>query len=148
VVDEPAADAQPGSAHLARHHAPQGCRRLPLRTRARPLRPRDAVPDRRRCGGVPQGARAFDVRSAPRAARLQLRTRARAPAVRVGLARVEDSFSATAARKSAFSAFSSIFSPSWMSMARLVLPSRLELKSPDGSSSAAPFKKVSLTTLL
>ena len=41
---------------------------------------------------------------------------------------VADLFSATAARMSAFNAFSSILSPSWKSMARLVLPSRLELK--------------------
>ncbi len=44
---------------------------------------------------------------------------------------VEDVFSATAARMSAFNAFSSILSPSWKSMARLVLPSRLELKRPE-----------------
>ena len=59
-----------------------------------------------------------------------------------------DSFRATAARTSAFNAFSSIFSPSWKSMARLVFPSRLELKRPDGSSSAAPLAKVIFTTLL
>src|SRR5258706_8272877 len=46
-------------------------------------------------------------------------------------------FSATAARISAFSAFSSILSPSWKSMARLVLPSRLELKRAEGSSNEA-----------
>ena len=57
-------------------------------------------------------------------------------------------FSATAARMSAFNAFSSILSPSWKSMARLVLPSRLELKRPEGSSSAAPLAKVSFTTAL
>ena len=39
-------------------------------------------------------------------------------------------FSATAARMSAFSAFSLILSPSWISMARRTLPSRLELKRP------------------
>src|SRR5205823_420337 len=33
-------------------------------------------------------------------------------------------------------------------MARLVLPSRLELKRPDGSSSAAPWEKVIFTTFL
>jgi hypothetical protein len=33
-------------------------------------------------------------------------------------------------------------------MARLVLPSRLELKRPEGSSNAAPLAKVSFTTLL
>src|SRR5688572_28417905 len=48
-----------------------------------------------------------------------------------------DVFSATAARISAWSAFSSISSSSWKSMARLVLPWRLELKRPDGSGSEA-----------
>src|SRR5262249_32991147 len=60
--------------------------------------------------------------------------------------RARDAFSATAARTSAFNAFSSILSLSWKSMARLVLPSRLELKRPDGSSSAAPLAKVIFTT--
>src|SRR5882724_12347658 len=59
-----------------------------------------------------------------------------------------DAFSVTAARIRAFNASSSIFSPSWKSMARLVLPSRLELKRPDGSSSAAPLEKVIFTTFL
>src|SRR5882757_1641522 len=63
------------------------------------------------------------------------------------LARAE-TFSAAAARMSAFSAFSSILSPSWKSIARLVLPSRLELKRRDGSSSEAPLAKVIFTTLL
>ncbi len=58
------------------------------------------------------------------------------------------SFSATAARISSLSASSSIASPSWMSMARLVLPSRLELKRPEGSSSDAPLAKVIFTTFL
>src|SRR5215208_2956441 len=49
---------------------------------------------------------------------------------------------------SAFNAFSSILSPSWKSMARLVLPSRLELKRPDGSSNEAPLAKVIFTTVL
>src|SRR5262249_35039151 len=60
----------------------------------------------------------------------------------------EDVFSATAARMSVFNAFSSILSPSWKSMARLVLPSRLELKRPEGSSSEAPLAKVIFTTFL
>src|SRR5262249_7643760 len=46
-----------------------------------------------------------------------------------------DSFSFTAARIRAFNAFSLILSPSWKSMARLVLPARLELNKPDGSAS-------------
>src|SRR5262249_356810 len=60
----------------------------------------------------------------------------------------EDLFSATAAQMSAFNAFSLILSPSWKSMARLVLPSRLELKRPEGSSNEAPFAKVIFTTFL
>src|ERR1700681_2234513 len=43
---------------------------------------------------------------------------------------------------------SSISSPSCKSIARLTLPSRLELKSPEGSLSEAPLAKVSFTTLL
>src|ERR1700716_3391654 len=49
---------------------------------------------------------------------------------------------------SAFNAFSSILSPPWKSMARLVLPSRLELKRPEGSSNEAPLAKVIFTTFL
>src|SRR6202166_3419951 len=59
-----------------------------------------------------------------------------------------DVFSATAARMSAFNAFSSILSPSWKSMARRVFPSRLELNRPEGSSNAAPLAKVIFTTFL
>src|SRR5262249_12272550 len=39
-------------------------------------------------------------------------------------------------------------SPSWRSMARLTLPSRLALNSPEGSSSAAPLANVSFTMRL
>src|SRR3954466_12500574 len=49
---------------------------------------------------------------------------------------------------SVFNASSSIVSPSRRSMARLVLPSRLALKRPEGSASAAPLAKVIFTTLL
>src|ERR1700721_2412481 len=57
--------------------------------------------------------------------------------------------SATAARIRCFNAALSIFSPSWMSMARLTFPSRLELKRPEAwVSSAAPLANVILTTLL
>ena len=59
-----------------------------------------------------------------------------------------DWFKSTAARTRAFSAFSSTFSPSRMSMARRALPSRLELNSLVGSGSDAPLAKVSFTTLL
>src|SRR3954470_11614848 len=52
---------------------------------------------------------------------------------------------ATAARTSAFNDFSSIVSPSRKSIARLVLPSRLELKRPAGSSNDAPLAKVIFT---
>jgi hypothetical protein len=57
-------------------------------------------------------------------------------------------FSATASRMRFFSAPSSIFSFSLMSMARLTFPSRLELNNPEGSFKAAPLKNVSLTTFL
>src|SRR5262245_27662510 len=46
---------------------------------------------------------------------------------------------------SALNAPVSIFSPSWMSIARLTFPSRLELKSLAGSFNEAPFAKVSFT---
>src|SRR5215470_190698 len=62
--------------------------------------------------------------------------------------RALDWFRVTAARTRAFNAFSSIFSPSWKSMARLVFPSRLELKRPEGSFRAAPLAKVIFTTFL
>lgn len=62
--------------------------------------------------------------------------------------RDEGSFKSTAARMRVTKAFSSISSSSRTSIARRVLPSRLELNSPDGSSSRAPLKNVSLTTLL
>ena len=39
-------------------------------------------------------------------------------------------------------------SPSWMSMARLTFPSRLELNRPEGSRNAAPLANVILTTFL
>src|ERR1700736_1283216 len=80
---------------------------------------------------------------------------ARAPQALFGLFRETgraaartDVFSATAARMSAFKALSSILSPSWKSIARLVLPSRLELKRPEGSSNEAPLAKVIFTTFL
>src|SRR5208337_400689 len=56
--------------------------------------------------------------------------------------------SATAARMRSFKAASLTLSPSWMSMARLTFPSRLELNRPEGSSSAAPLANVILTTFL
>src|SRR5450830_313204 len=55
---------------------------------------------------------------------------------------------ATPARNSAMKAASSSSSPSWMSRARRVLPSRLALNRPVGSGSAAPLAKVSLTAFL
>src|SRR6266545_3902133 len=48
----------------------------------------------------------------------------------------------------AFRASSSSLSPSWKSMARLALPSRLELKRPEGSFREAPLAKVIFTTFL
>src|SRR5215510_2609680 len=62
--------------------------------------------------------------------------------------RAEDLFKATAARMTAFRAFSFSLSPSWKSMARLTLPSRLELKTPEGSFREAPLTKVIFTTFL
>ena len=59
-----------------------------------------------------------------------------------------DLFRVTAARTSVLNASSSIFSPSWKSMARLVFPSRLALKRPEGSFRAAPLAKVVFTTFL
>src|SRR5580704_10185421 len=59
-----------------------------------------------------------------------------------------DLFMVTAARTRVFNASSSIFSPSWKSMARLVFPSRLELKRREGSFRAAPLAKVIFTTFL
>src|SRR3989442_8785939 len=53
-----------------------------------------------------------------------------------------------AARMRAFRASSSSLSPSWKSMARLALPSRLELKRPEGSFREAPLAKVIFTTFL
>src|SRR2546421_6370721 len=47
-----------------------------------------------------------------------------------------------------FKAASSTLSPSWMSMARLAFPSRLELNRPEGSFNAAPLGNVTLTTFL
>src|SRR5256885_16178288 len=55
---------------------------------------------------------------------------------------------ATAWRTSALKADPSTSSPSWMSIARRVFPSRLELKRPAGSFSDAPLANVSLTTAL
>src|SRR5438309_5715669 len=49
---------------------------------------------------------------------------------------------------SVLKASSSISSPSWKSIARLTLPSRLELNNPEGSLSEAPFANVTFTTLL
>src|SRR6266699_5375920 len=70
----------------------------------------------------------------------------RTPFYRFGLCL--DLFRVTAARTRVFNAASSILSPSWKSMARLVFPSRLELKRPEGSFRAAPLAKVIFTTLL
>src|SRR5437870_3215031 len=57
-------------------------------------------------------------------------------------------FWATAAFTSALNAPASTFSPSWMSIALRVLPSRLELKRRDGSGRLAPLANVSFTTLV
>src|SRR5258708_39905480 len=57
-------------------------------------------------------------------------------------------FWATAAFTSALNAPASTFSPSWMSIALRVLPSKLELKRPDGSGILAPRANVSFTTFV
>src|SRR3989449_5743444 len=61
---------------------------------------------------------------------------------------VAAAFRATAAFTSALKARASTFSPSWMSIALRVLPSRLELKRRDGSGRLAPWAKVSFTAFL
>src|SRR5207245_11303971 len=57
-------------------------------------------------------------------------------------------FWATAAFTSALNAPASTFSPSWMSIALRVLPSKLELKRRDGSGILAPRANVSFTTFV
>jgi hypothetical protein len=59
-----------------------------------------------------------------------------------------DLFRATAARTRVFNASSFIVSPSRKSIARRVLPSRLELKRLEGSFRDAPFANVIFTTFL
>src|SRR5271154_118830 len=59
-----------------------------------------------------------------------------------------EAFRATAARIRVLRAFSLTLSPSRKSMARRTLPSRLELKRPEGSSNEAPLANVIFTTLL
>jgi hypothetical protein len=59
-----------------------------------------------------------------------------------------DAFNSAAERTRALNASSSMSSPSWRSMARLTLPSRLELKRPAGSFREAPLAKVSFTLSL
>src|SRR5688572_15338506 len=55
---------------------------------------------------------------------------------------------ATAAFTSALNALASTFSPSWMSIALRVLPSKLELKRREGSGILAPRANVSFTTFV
>ena len=55
-------------------------------------------------------------------------------------------FRAAAALNSALNASPSTLSPSWMSIARRVLPCKLELNKFEGSGTAAPCANVSLTT--
>ena len=63
----------------------------------------------------------------------------------LGLAFPTEELRATAARMSALNASASTSSPSWISIARLTLPSRLELKSLAGSFNEAPLAKISFT---
>jgi len=71
------------------------------------------------------------------------------PAARSALYRLAGlvAFKAIAARTSVMKALSSILSPSRKSIARRVLPATLALNRPDGSSSRAPFAKVTLTVV-
>lgn len=62
--------------------------------------------------------------------------------------RPADMFKATAARIRAFRDFSCTLLPSWKSIARLVFPSRLELKRPEESFREAPLAKVIFTMFL
>jgi hypothetical protein len=66
--------------------------------------------------------------SSGRAKKAAPRSRNQRPPRLGGAAFLPETFSATAARMSAFRASASISSPSWMSMARRAFPSRLELK--------------------
>src|SRR5262249_20417765 len=64
---------------------------------------------------------------------------------RLGLAFPPDALRAAAAPMSALNAPVSRSSPSWMSIARLTCPSRLELKSLVGSFKEAPLAKLNFT---
>jgi hypothetical protein len=99
-------------------------------------------------GSVRVGAPFTWATPAPGLNPLRLKSLSVAYALFPGRRAAEDVFSATAARMSAFNAFSSISLPSWKSMARLMLPSRLELKRPEGSSNEAPLAKVIFTIFL
>ena len=85
--------------------------------------------------------------AAPEGERLD--TPERKAAIAVAIAKVNTAeFAATAPRIKALKAVTLSLSPSRMSIARRVLPSRLELNSFLGSSSEAPRAKVSFTTCL
>ncbi len=88
----------------------------------------------------PRGLRDRDVRQ-----RRRLTTETTIPLISVGLWTCSGS---PRRERESSNAFSLICSPSWKSMARLVFPSRLELKSPEGSFTAAPLAKVIFTTFL
>src|SRR5580693_7905876 len=90
------------------------------------LNPARASPPRRASTGLRAPGAGFDYR---------------ADDLRADDLRPDGLFMAAAARMSVLKASSSISSPSWISMARLVLPSRLELNSFEGSLSEAPLAK-------
>src|SRR5207245_10907885 len=102
------------------------------------------------------GWRSLATHVGPRFPGLRLRAREKAaprsrnqrPPRLGGAAFLPETFSATAARMSAFRAGASISSPSWMSMARRAFPSRLELKWWEGAFREAPLEKVIFTTFL
>ena len=64
---------------------------------------------------------------------------------RFGFAFPPDALKATAERMRVLNAAASTVSPSWMSIARLRFPSRLELNSFAGSFNEAPLAKVNFT---
>jgi hypothetical protein len=105
-------------------------------------------PERSRAAERPSGAHHHQRRSIDRPNCIGQPSGTLGPKTVLDQPRARDAFSITAERTRAFNASSSIVSSSRKSMARLVLPSRLALKSPDGSSSAAPLAKVIFTTFL
>src|SRR3546814_18680506 len=121
--------------HISHYFFVLMIRRPPISTRTDTLFPYTTL-----LRSALEGRSSGRIHDAPRALFGSVWVRARRAAVRIEV------FSATAARTSAFNAFSLILSPSCKSIARRVLPSRLALKRPAGSSTDAPLAKVIFTT--